>query len=177
MHENVKLNTGRQFNNIEEHQYLTFMLGDEVFAISALSIKEIITYSNITKVPSMNNYIEGITNVRGNVIPVVSLSHMFELPYKETTSKTCIIIVSVYFESEKCDVGLVVDRVDQVHDILPTSMEDVPSFGTKIKKNFLHKIGKVDGRFISILNNDSILDIEELSKVKIQRYYRRRFSD
>ena len=165
------------FNDVEEHQYLTFMLGDEVFAISALSIKEIITYCNVTQVPSMNNYIDGITNVRGNVIPVVLLSHRFELPYRKATNRTCIIIVSVIYENEKCDVGLVVDKVDRVYDILPSHMEEIPTFGTKVRREFLHKMGKVDGRFISILDSNVILDIDELSRVRAHKNCKRRADD
>lgn len=173
--ENNELQTTTEsyITNSEEHQYLTFMLGDEIFGIGALSIKEIITYGTITKVPTMSPFVAGITNVRGNVIPVISLAERFGVSQNAITNKTCIIIVSIPFDSEKIDIGLIVDRVDQVHDILPLSIEETPSFGTKIKREFLEKIGKVDGKFISILNNETILNIDELSQVRTQRYQRR----
>ncbi len=154
------------FNDTVEHQYLTFMLGDEMFAISAMSIKEIITYGNVTQIPSMNDYIDGITNVRGNVIPVILLSLRFELPFVEPTTKTCVIIVRIAYEDEKCDIGLVVDKVDRVYDILPQNMEEIPKFGTKVRREFLHKIGKVEGKFISILDNNAILNMDEISQVE-----------
>lgn len=159
------------------NQFLTFILSGEVFAISVLSIKEIIPYGIITQVPSINNSIEGVTNVRGNVIPVVSLSDRFKIKKCDPTPKTCIIIAATVFDNQKSHIGLVVDKVERVQDILPEQMEDVPTFGTKINKDFILKIGKVDDRFILILNSETILDLEELSKVYVKRQYRRRSSD
>jgi purine-binding chemotaxis protein CheW len=164
-------------DNIEQHQYLTFVLSDEIFGMGVLAIKEIITYGNITKVPSMKDYIDGVTNVRGNIIPVVSLALRFGLEREEITNKTCIIIVTVEHDGETNDLGVVVDRVNQVHDILPTNVEDTPSFGTKVNRDFLEFIGKIDGKFISILNNKAILDIDDLSQIKMQRNFRRRVDD
>jgi purine-binding chemotaxis protein CheW len=164
-------------SNIEEHQYLTFLVSGEVFGIGVLSIKEIITYSNITQVPSMKKYIDGVTNVRGNIIPVIVLAERFGFKREEITNKTCIIIVTAEHEGQSSDLGIVVDKVNQVHDILPYDTEETPNFGTKINKNFLEFIGKVNGEFVSILNNQNILDIEELASIQEQRNFGRRRDD
>jgi purine-binding chemotaxis protein CheW len=164
-------------NNIEQHQYLTFILSGEVFGVSVLSVKEIIGYGNITKVPSTKSFVFGVTNVRGNVVPVISLAERFGMPADPVTSKTCIIIVSVIIDDDATDVGIIVDRVNQVYDILPQTIEETPSFGTKIRKDFIDKIGKVDGQFISILNNETILNIEELAQTIERRNLRRRSDD
>jgi purine-binding chemotaxis protein CheW len=170
----IKSQQKEYISNIEEHQYLTFIVSDEVFGMGVLNVKEIITYGNITKVPSMSSYIDGVTNVRGNIIPVVSLALRFGLEEKEITNKTCIIIVTIENEGEINELGVVVDKVNQVHDILPTNTEDTPSFGTKVKKEFLEFIGKIDGKFISILNNKNILNIDELGIIQERQNFRRK---
>ena len=151
--------------NIEEHQYLTFLLCDEVFAIEILNINEIISYQPVATVPHMQGYIKGVMNVRGNVVPVVSLGLRLGLGEQPITKKSATIIIE-NSDSESEDgisIGLLVDVVNEVFDILPDMIEQTPNFGTKIKSEFIKKIGKVDGKFISILNLDTILDINDLS--------------
>ncbi|RLA81848.1 MAG: chemotaxis protein CheW [Epsilonproteobacteria bacterium] len=150
--------------NVEEHQYLTFLLSGEVFAIEVLKVKEIIGVRLITPVPSMPSYILGVINVRGNVIPVVSLTNRFSLEPQEATHKTCIIIISSIIEGDATDIGIVVDMVNQVYDILPNNIESTPMFGSSLRKDFIQKIGKVNGKFISILDMDGISNMDEISK-------------
>jgi len=164
-------------DNIEQHQYLTFILSDEVFGVSILSVKEIIGYGNITKVPSTKDYIVGVTNVRGNVVPVISLALRFGFDIKKNTNKTSIIIISTIIDDESMDIGIIVDRVNQVYDILPQIIEETPSFGTKVRRDFIAKIGKVDGNFISILHSENIFNIDELSQVNNNVTLRRRKND
>ncbi len=152
----------------EDNQYLTFFLNNEIFAINALLVKEIIAYGSITKVPTMNDSVIGVTNVRGNVMPVISISQMFGIKSSLISGKTCIIIVSVIFGNSKSNIGIVVDKVDKVHEILPAQLEDAPAFGTRIKKEYISKIGKVDDKFITIINGEAILDIDMLSQTKIK---------
>jgi len=156
--------------NIEEHQYLTFKLSNEVFAIEVLKVKEIIGLRLITPVPSMPSYVLGVINVRGNVLPVISLIKRFELEVIPDTHKTCIIIISTIIDNESIDIGIVVDMVNQVYDILPNSIESTPMFGSSLRKDFIQKIGKVNGKFISILDIDGIANMEEISRTNDKQY-------
>ncbi len=153
-----------EFNeDVEKHQYLTFLLSNEIFAIEVLKVKEIIGFGLITPVPSMPKYIEGVINVRGNVLPVISLNKRFNLKQIDTTKKTCIIIVSAILEEDMTDIGLVVDMVNQVYDILPNNIEETPLFGSSVRKDFILKIGKVNKKFISILDIDGVVNLHEIS--------------
>jgi purine-binding chemotaxis protein CheW len=156
--------------DVEEHQYLTFLLSDEVFAIEVLKVKEIIGLGQITPIPSMPNYIEGVINVRGNVLPIISLNKRFNLNNTKITQKTCIIIVSALLDDDIADVGLVVDMVNQVYDILPNHIEDTPMFGSTLRKDFIQKIGKVNGKFISILDINGVVNLQEISTTIDKKY-------
>jgi purine-binding chemotaxis protein CheW len=156
--------------NVEEHQYLTFVLSGEIFAIEVLRIKEIIGLGQITPVPTMPEYINGVINVRGNVVPVISLSTRFSLVKSEITHRTCIIIVSAIVEGEKIDVGLIVDMVNQVYDILPSHIESTPMFGSTLRKDFIQKVGKVNGKFISILDIEGITNLQEISNTEDKQF-------
>ena len=163
-------NRNEYIENIEEHQYLTFLLSGEIFAIGVLNIKEIIGLRQITPVPSMPAYVLGVINVRGNVLPIVSLSKRFKLEDVEVSHKTCIIIVSSIIDGENIDIGVIVDMVNQVYDILPSHIESTPLFGTSLRKDFIQKIGKVNGKFISILDIDSIVNIQEISNTNDKQH-------
>jgi purine-binding chemotaxis protein CheW len=151
--------------DLQDHQYLTFLLEDEMFAVGVLEIREIIEYAMITKVPSMSDYIKGITNVRGNVIPVIDLPGRLGFNPIKIGKKTCIIIVEVNLENTTLEIGLLVDSVNQVYEILPQMIEEKPSFGAKIRKDFIAKMGKIEDSFIVILNLERVLNVEELSVV------------
>ena len=156
--------------NVEEHQYLTFLLSDEVFALEVLKVKEIIGLGMITPIPTMPHYMEGVINIRGNVLPVISLAKRFDLEPSKVTHRTCIIIVSALIEDDRIDVGIIVDMVNQVYDILPSHIESTPMFGTTLRKDFIQKVGKVNGKFISILDIEGITNIQEISVTDDKQY-------
>lgn len=147
----------------EEHQYLTFTVSKETFAIAVLDTKEIIELSSITAVPQMQPFIAGVTNVRGKVIPVINLAKRLGI-FEETENEqnTCII-VEVLLEHESFEVGLIIDAVDQVYSILPATTENTPSFGTRVRKDFIKRMAKVGDHFISLLDLETLLDLNELS--------------
>ena len=149
-----------------QNQFLTFYIYDELYALSVSSIKEILEYSTVTKVPLMQKCLSGITNIRGSVIPVVDLGVRLGLKEQQSINKrTSIIVVEKEELGEKFSVGLVVDEVNEVYNILTNSQEETPVFGNKIEKEFVDHIGKVKGHFIPILNSDRVVNIEELSQV------------
>ncbi|MCD6707732.1 MAG: chemotaxis protein CheW [Thiobacillus sp.] len=147
----------------DQQQYLTFMLGGEVFAIGILAIKEIIEYGNLTEVPMMPDYIRGVINLRGSVVPVVDLSARFGRKGTELTRRTCIVIIEVESGQEKQVVGVVVDAVNEVLEIPEDQIEPPPAFGAKIRTDFIRGMGKVDGRFVIILNVGNVLSIDDLA--------------
>jgi purine-binding chemotaxis protein CheW len=147
----------------EPSQYLTFLLGGEMFAIGILHIKEIIEYGHLTTVPMMPEFIRGVINLRGAVVPVVDLSTRFGRQSTELTRKTCIVIIEVQTGEEKQDIGVVVDAVSEVLEIPASEIEPAPSFGAKIRADFIAGMGKVDGKFVILLNVDRVLSVDEMT--------------
>lgn len=144
-------------------QYLTFTLSGEMFAMGIRHIKEIIEYGHLTTVPMMPEFIRGVINLRGAVVPVVDLSARFGRQPSETNRRSCIVIVEVVCNGEQQDVGVVVDSVSEVLEILATEIEPPPSFGARIRTEFIRGMGKVDGRFVIILDVDQVLSVDEMA--------------
>jgi purine-binding chemotaxis protein CheW len=148
--------------NQESGQYLTFMLGSEVFAIGILSIKEIIEYGDLTQVPMMPGCVRGVINLRGAVVPVMDLAVRFGKPPGATTKRTCIVIVESVRDGEPEVLGVVVDAVNAVLEIPREDIEPAPSFGPRIRTEFIEGLVKVDGRFVILLATERVLAIEGL---------------
>jgi len=147
----------------DQQQYLTFMLGGEVFAIGILAIKEIIEYGNLTEVPMMPDYIRGVINLRGSVVPVVDLSARFGRRNTEPNRRTCIVIIEVASDQEKQVIGVMVDAVNEVLEIPRDQIEPPPAFGAKIRTDFICGMGKVGSKFVIILNVGNVLSISDLA--------------
>ncbi len=150
---------------VEQKQYLTFTLGGEMFSIGILCIKEIIWYAQLTEVPMMPACIRGVINLRGAVVPVMDLSTRFGKAPTAVTKSTCIIIVEIEAQegAERQNMGVVVDAVQEVLEIASTEIEAAPSFGAKIRSDFIEGIGNVNGKFVILLNVNSVLSTEEIS--------------
>jgi purine-binding chemotaxis protein CheW len=147
---------------VEKAQYLTFMLGGEAFAIGILHIKEIIEYAGLTEVPMMPECIRGVINLRGAVVPVMDLSARFGKQPTAITKRTCIIIVEVEAGNERHDMGVVVDAVNAVLEIPASEIEPAPSFGARIRTDFIAGMGKVNGKFVILLDVNRVLSIDEI---------------
>jgi purine-binding chemotaxis protein CheW len=144
-------------------QYLTFSLGGEVFALGILNVKEIIEFGNITEIPMMPAFIRGVINLRGAVVPVIDLSARFGGAASTVSRRTCIVIVELGEGEERQDLGVIVDAVNEVLEIPRADIEPPPSFGAKIRADFILGMGKVEGRFVIILNVDRVLSTEEIT--------------
>ena len=144
-------------------QYLTFMLARESFAIGILRIKEIIEYQGVTEVPLMPASVRGVINLRGAVVPVMDLLARFGRGAAEVTKRTCIVIVEVESEDGRQVMGLMVDAVNEVLDIASGDIEPPPSFGARIRTDFLLGVGKVRGKFVLLLDVDRVLSVDELA--------------
>ncbi|WP_275357225.1 chemotaxis protein CheW [Methylophilus sp. YYY-1] len=146
-------------------QYLTFVLGREVFAINILNVKEIIEYGQLTEVPKMPAFIRGVINLRGAVVPVIDMAARFDKPTAEITRKTCIVIIEVAHATGTQVVGMMVDAVNEVVDIEAGNIEPAPSFGANIRADFIAGMGKIEGKFIILLNVNKVLSVDEVSSL------------
>jgi purine-binding chemotaxis protein CheW len=155
--------SGNTAEHEQQHQYLTFMLNSEIFAIGILRIKEIIEYGNLTEVPRMPSFIRGVINLRGAVVPVIDLGSRFGKQASAISRRTCIVIIEVEHDGTQQVVGVMVDAVNEVLDIPAAEIEPAPSFGAKIRADFIRGMGKVDGKFVIILNVDHVLSLDEMS--------------
>ena len=144
-------------------QYLTFSLGGEVFALGILNVKEIIEFGQITEIPMMPAFIRGVINLRGAVVPVIDLSARFGGSSSTVSRRTCIVIVELGIGEERQDLGVIVDAVNEVLEIPRADIEPPPSFGARIRADFIQGMGKVDGRFVIILNVERVLSTEEIT--------------
>ena len=149
----------------ESAQYLTFLLGSEMFAISILSIKEIIEYGQLTEVPRMPSFIRGVINLRGAVVPVIDLSSRFNKSPSSVTRRTCVVILEVLYDGEQHIVGVMVDAVNAVLDIETDQIEPAPTFGANIRSDFIEGMGKVNQKFVIILNVNRVLSMDEMSEL------------
>lgn len=149
----------------EQSQYLTFMLGGETFAIGILAIKEIIEFDKLTTVPMMPRFVRGVINLRGAVVPVIDLSARFGREVTTAGRRTCIVIVEVATGEGSQDVGVLVDAVNEVLEIPAMQIEPAPAFGARVRSEFIAGMGKVDGKFVIILNTAHVLSAEEMGAI------------
>lgn len=143
-------------------QYLTFMLGGESFGIGIMAVKEIIEFSGITEVPMMPDSIRGVINLRGAVVPVMDLAARFGRAQSVPGKRTCIVIVELDNDGEHQLTGVVVDAVSAVLDIPDADIEPAPSFGTRIRGDFIAGMGKLNGRFVILLDVQQVLALDGL---------------
>ncbi len=153
-------------NTLETTQYLTFTLGDEVFALEISKVREVLDYTTITKIPRMPEFLSGVINLRGNVVPVVDMRLLLGMNAVQRTMDTCIVIVEIYLENELIQVGALADSVKEVIELDPDQIDPPPKLGAKLKSGFINGMGKRDQNFIIILDIDKVLSSEELSVVQ-----------
>jgi len=151
---------------LEQQQFLTFLLRDELFGINIRPIKEIIEYGQLTVVPMVPEFVRGVINVRGNVVPIIDLALRFGWPTTSVTKRSCIVIVEVESEGERIEIGVVVDAVSEVLDISLADIEPAPSFGARLRTDFIEGMGKVNDEFIVLLNVGRVLSVDELSSLE-----------
>jgi len=143
----------QQVIGVEGHQFLTFSLGEELYGMDILQVKEIKGYTAITKIPNMPSHIKGVLNLRGTIVPIIELRTAFGMPTIDYTAFTVIILVVVRDRI----LGLVVDSVSDVINISQKDIQASPDFGTKVDANFLSGIGKSGDKLVALLNIDQLL--------------------
>lgn len=146
-------------------QLLTFALGDEVFAMDIRTVREIIQYGSISTLPLMPDFIRGVINLRGAVLPVIDLQARFSRPPAKVMKKTCIVIFDALREGERVELGLLVDSVSAVIDMAADRIEPPPDFGTGVKRDFIRGIAKLSDRFVIVLDADRALNVDEMAQL------------
>jgi len=147
-------------------QYLTFRLGEESFGIDVLKVREILDLVDVTKVPKSPEYMLGVINLRGGVVPVVDLRKRFGIVCGERTKDNCIIVLEINFGDEDVKVGIVGDMVEEVVDLRAEQIEPPPRLGSQLRTEFIVGMGKQGEDFIILLDIDKIFSADELSLVQ-----------
>jgi purine-binding chemotaxis protein CheW len=143
-------------------QYLTFVVSGELFALGILAIKEIIEYAQLTSVPMTPDFVRGVMNLRGAVVPVLDLAVRFGRPANPVSKRTCIVIAEIAAGEERLTVGFVVDAVNAVVDISPAQIEPPPAFGINVRTDFIEGMGRINDRFVILLDANRVVALEEM---------------
>ena len=151
--------------NNRQGKYLTFSLAEEEYGIGILKIKEIIGMMPITTVPQTPDFIKGVINLRGKVIPVTDLRIRFGIDPGDYTERTCIIVVEIEREIATLQIGIVVDSVSEVLNITDKDVEDTPTFGIKLKTDYILGMAKIDDGVKILLDIDRVLNAEEMAEL------------
>jgi purine-binding chemotaxis protein CheW len=150
----------------DTRQYLTFKLAEEVFAIEVSKVREVLDFTTITKIPRTPDFMSGVINLRGNVVPVVDLRLCFEMSKTEKTVNTCIVVMEMSIDGEATVIGALADSVEEVIDLEPEHIQPAPKMGTQIRTEFIKGMGTRDAQFIMILDIDRVFSAEELLAVR-----------
>jgi purine-binding chemotaxis protein CheW len=148
------------------NQYLTFNLGDELFGLDISKVREVLDHTKPTKVPRTPDYLRGVINLRGSVVPVIDLRLRFGMAEIATTVNTCIIIGEIAVDGETAVVGSLVDSVQEVLELESEHIEPAPRIGTTLKTEFMKGMGKHDDQFIILLDIDKIVPVNDFKMVK-----------
>jgi purine-binding chemotaxis protein CheW len=155
----------RKISELLAGKYLTFRLAEEEYGLEILKVQEIIQMQAVTKVPRTPDYVRGVINLRGKVIPVVDLRTKFGLPNSKDTEKTCIIVVQITHADAKVTTGIIIDEVKEVLDIKEENIEETPSFGASVKTEFILGMGKIGDSVKILLDIDKVMSILELTSI------------
>jgi len=150
-----------------QNQYLLFLVGGVLYGVEALKAQEIVEYSSITKVPTMKSFVKGVTNIRGNIVPVIDLLDRFGLGQTSIADKTSIVVVNHEKDEGIMSIGIIIDEVYEVDSIDVEDLTKAPEFGSKIDAKYILHMGKYNKEYIAILNTNTILNIGELSQLAL----------
>lgn len=152
-------------NNIETNQYLTFKLEDEVFGLAIGKVREVLDFTTITKVPRTPEYMRGVINLRGSVVPVVDLRLLFGLSATQSTINTCVIVLEVKVGGDTVIAGALADSVREVLELEPHEIESAPRLGTHLNTDFIEGMGKRNDQFLMLLNIDRVFGNDAMDAI------------
>ena len=150
------------------NQYLTFKLDSDLFAVDVSKAREVLDFTEVTRVPQTPDYMLGVINLRGSVVPVINLRRKFGMPEAERTVDTCIIVLDINVNDETVVVGIVADAVQEVLDLDAGQIEPPPRLGTRLNTEFIKGMGSLDDQFIILLDIDRVFTAEELAVIEVQ---------
>lgn len=150
----------------ETRQYLTFKLAQGIFAIDVAKVREVMDLTTITEIPRTPEYMSGVINLRGSVVPVIDLRLCFDMPKAEATPLTCIVVVEVLLEGEPTIVGALADSVEQVLDLEPEQIQPPPRMGSEIRTDFILGMGKRESDLVIVLDIDRVFSTEQLTAAR-----------
>jgi purine-binding chemotaxis protein CheW len=146
-------------------QYLSFTLGEELFAVPIAPIREIIEFAGLTEIPLTPPFMRGVINLRGAVVPVIDLSVRFERERTQIGRRSCVVIVEVALEDGMHPLGVIVDAVNEVLEVEPDRIEPRPGFGAGLRDDFVAGMLSLDGRFVVVLDLECVLSPAELEQL------------
>ena len=146
-------------------QYLTFLLGEHVFALGIERVREIIQYAQMTTVPHTPGFVRGVINLRGAVVPVIDLQARFGRPPAQIGRKSCIVVCDVVREGERVELGLLVDAVSAVVQVDGAAIEPPPAFGAVVRRDFIRGMVELRKRFVVILDAERLFDVDEMAQL------------
>jgi len=144
-------------------QYLTFVLDNDVFALEIAKVREVLEFTAITKVPRTPDFMRGVINLRGSVVPVVDLRIKFGMGKTENTINTCVVITEVEVDGESIVLGALADSVQEVIDLSPEQIEPPPKIGSRLRTDFIKGMGKRDDEFLIVLDIDRVFSADEVA--------------
>ncbi len=150
-------------SNTSDEQYLTFELSGEIFAIDILRVQEIKGWNKVTSVPNAPEYLQGVINLRGLIVPIIDLRKRFAMDVVAYTKTTVVIVMKVYGETQDRTMGIIVDGVSDVHNIKNSIIKQAPVMHGVISNDFIHGLAKVSDKMIIVLNIDALLNSSELA--------------
>ncbi|MEW6489200.1 MAG: chemotaxis protein CheW [Thermodesulfobacteriota bacterium] len=150
----------------QTNQYLTFTLDQEHFAVEIAKVREVLEFGGLTKVPRTPEFMRGVINLRGSVVPVVDLKRKFGMGATEATVSTCVVIAEVAVDGEATVLGALADSVQEVIELDPAQVEPPPRIGTRLRTEFIRGMGKRDEEFLILLDIDRVFSADELGQVQ-----------
>jgi len=163
MKEELKLEMDSESKEEDIRQFLTFHVGTETYGIEVKNVREVIEFDNVFRIPAVPEYIRGVINLRGEVVPVIDMASRFFGRTSEITKFSCIVIVEIEEESGVVLIGFLIDAINAVIDLSDDNIEGTPSFGAKIRSDFISGVGKHNDQFVILLHINRVLDVNELS--------------
>ncbi|MCB1995292.1 MAG: purine-binding chemotaxis protein CheW [Burkholderiaceae bacterium] len=146
-------------------QYLSFLVAGSTYAMGIAAIKEIIEYGSVTRVPLMPSFIRGVINLRGSVVPVIDLAARLGFEPSRPGPRSCIVIIEMQHESQRFDMGVIVDGVSAVVELAPSDLEPPPHFGAAIRSDFIEAMARIQDRFVIVMRVEQVLSIEEVTQL------------
>ncbi|MDH5256581.1 MAG: chemotaxis protein CheW [Gammaproteobacteria bacterium] len=151
---------------VNHHQYLTFLLGDDIYGVDILRVQEVRGWTKVRKIPNTPDYVKGVLDLRGTIVPIVDLRVRLSLEQVEYSTITVVIVLSVEVKNENYVIGIVVDTVSDVLDVVETDIKKAPNFGTRVETKFISGMVMTDSGMIVLMDIDKMLNPDELTALK-----------